>query len=203
MLETTFETPKMSSNPDEILAAVMVMADELRALLLRDKIFRTVRVEGPSNRRNLLMSCGGLLARLHRLHQQRAQLTARQQLVLTTAQARVDETMLDLHDVFHSMLQREAKSRLVNLAEFLDDGIVDRAYLYDEYAVEMRNRQRLEEIIKTLGDDLAPELSQELTRLDARIRELCRPTSFIWEAELAPVYPAAQYWYLYLEPIVE
>ena len=108
-----------------------------------------------------------------------------------------------LRGVFHSILQREVKTRLDNLGWFLDDGEADRAYLYDEYAVEMRNRQRLEEVVKELGNDLDEDWAAELAQIDARIRARCRPAPFIWEAELEAVYPADTYWYLYLEPEVE
>lgn len=203
LLETALETPKMSLDPDENLAVVSIMAAELHSLLLNDAIFRTIMVEGPSGRKKMLISCGGLLARLHRLQHQREQITLGQRLVLDTAQLRTDETIRDLQPAFQTILQREAKARLDEFGQFLDEGEQDRAYFFDEYSIEMRNRQRLEEIIKELGDDLDKEVAQALAELDKQMRTLCRSAAFIWEAELEPIYPADRYWYLYLEPDVE
>lgn len=202
MLEEALESPKISSEPDEVLAVASTMTDELRTLILSSEVFRPIVVDGPNRRKQMLMSCGGLFARLNRLHCQRSQLQLEQQLRLEHIEKQVNRTTQELKQQFIVVLQKEAKARLYDLERLLDDGEWDRAYLRDEFEIEMRNRERLEEVVKALGSHLDEELAEKLARLDNRLRILCQPGPFIWSEALRAIYPASRYWYLYVAPLI-
>lgn len=203
MLEDILETTKISSDLDEVLSVIAVMVSELRPLLMSGEVFRTISVEHNNRRRKLLMSCGGLLARFHRLNHQRYKLRLAQQQILDRLYKQTNETFKTFQSDYRSILQREASVRLDSLNQYLDEGMIDRAYLLDEYPVEMRNRQRLEEVVKALDDNLTTDLAEQLAELNRRMRSLCRSSRFIWEPTLKSIYPPETYWFLYCEPMVE
>ena len=92
------------------------------------------------------------------------------------------------------------KARLDALNWFLDDAVADPKRARSEYPFEIRNRQRVEVILRELGSDLLPELKQQLARVDGRIRVVAQPTGFIWDSQLEPIYPQSPFWYLYVNP---
>mgnify|MGYP003382309854 FL=1 len=97
-------------------------------------------------------------------------------------------------------MQRELKTRIDSLNWFLDDVMGDPKRARADYPYEIRNRQRIDAIAAELGDDLAPALKSELRRVDDRIRLIVRPSDFVWDASLAPIFPRDRFWYLYTTP---
>jgi hypothetical protein len=64
----------------------------------------------------------------------------------------------------------------------------------------MRNRQRIEEIVKRVGKDVPAELTTALGKIDRRLRGIGKPSPFVWDARVEAVYPRETYWYLYQRP---
>ena len=191
------ESHVLAESPDVDLAIASAMADELEEYLIKDDLYRTVIVRTPKGEARLQMTGGDLLTRLYRLNGERDRLTAAQQSQLDALNQRAEQMMYSLKTRFNQRLQREVKARLDSLKWFLSESGEDRARARANYPYEIRNRQRIEEICKRLGDDLPGELAERLAAIDNRLRMLTLPSGFIWDAQLQPIFPQHPYWYLY------
>lgn len=190
----------MAEAPAEDLAITEEYVRELEEYLVRDELYRTVIARTPKGDQRLQMSGGDLLARLHRLQGERALLTAGEQTRLDTAQRRADQTIQSLRTRFVQRLQRELKARLDSLRWFLDECPEDMARCRTNYPFEIRNRQRIEEILKQTGKDTPAELKSALEGIDRRLRQNTHGAEFVWDTRLKDVYPSQPYWYLYARP---
>jgi hypothetical protein len=146
------------------------------------------------------MTGGDLLTRLHRLQTMQDDLPAKLSARVDAVNTSVRQTIYSLRSRFHDRLRREMKARLDSLKWFLDDcgGEIQRCRA--EFPFEMRNRQRIEEILKEIGEDVTPELRHQLQAIDQRIRMLTHGTGFIWDERVQTVFPQHPYWYLYVAP---
>lgn len=186
--------------PTVDLAIVEGYLEELDNYLIKDDLYRTVWVRTPKGDQSLQMTIGDLLARLHRLQAQRSELTADQQTKLDEMQKGAEEKIYALRTRAHDRLQREMKARMDSLKWFLDEGGNDVQRFRGNFPSEMRNRQRIEEILKELGDDLSPEYKERLKSIDHRIRMMSGASPFIWDERWKGIYPQVPYWYLYVRP---
>lgn len=187
-------------DPSTDLEIVEGMIPELEDYIIKDEVYRTVILPTSAGDQNIRMTGGDLLARLHRLQGARDELSPEQQQRLDAAQSQADAIIRSLRTRFNQRLLREMKARLDSLRWFFDDCAADRQRCRVEYPFEMRNRQRIEEILKQVGDDVPEDLRALLSRVDKRIREFGKPASFIWSARAEKIYPRDPYWYLYLLP---
>ena len=176
-------------------------AAELEQYIVREDVYRTLIVRSSSGDQNIRMTGGDLLARLHRLQHERAALDANQQSRLDAAQQQTDSTIYAYKTRFHQRLHREMKARLNTLKWFFDEcGPEDRQRCRAQYPFEMRNRQRIEEILKQVGSDLPEELKTGLRKIDGQIKAIAQPSEFIWSTQVKNAYPRETYWYLYMLP---
>ena len=187
-------------DPSIDLEIVEGMVPELEDYIVKDEVYRTVILPTSGGDQNIRMTGGDLLARLHRLNGERDSLNPAQQQRLDAAQQRASEIIRSLKTRFNQRLLREMKARLDSLRWFFDDCGGDRSRCRVEYPFEMRNRQRIEEILKQVGNDVPEDLRAMLSRTDKRIREFAAPGSFIWSPRVEKVYPRDTYWYLYMLP---
>ncbi len=190
----------LAEDPAVDLAVVQAMAEELEAYLVKDDLFRQMTVRTPAGDQRPQMSASDLLVRLHRLHGEREKLTPAQQAALDQVQTSVDATIHSLRTRFLERLERDMKSRLNSLRWFIDDCRQDRKRCRSEFPYEIRNRQRIEEILKVLGDGLDPDLAAQLRQIDERIQYMTVAGDFIWDEKLQPLFPRGVYWYLYVLP---
>lgn len=190
----------MAEEPVVDLAVVQAMAEELEAYLVKDELFRQLTVRTPAGDQRPQMTGSDLLVRLHRLHGRRTQLSPAQRSSLDAVQRAVDDTIHSLRSRFLERLERDMKARLNSLRWFIDDCRQDRKRCRSEYPYEIRNRQRIEEIVKFLGDGLDDHMKGQLRQIDERIQSMTRATDFIWDEQLQPLFPKNPYWYLYALP---
>jgi hypothetical protein len=183
---------------DLVIAEAMVA--ELEEYIIKDDLYRTVFVRTPDGDLSLQMTGGDLLTRLHRLQSETAALSADQRQRLDTVQRQADAVIHSLRTRFHQRLQREMKVRLDALRWYMDELDDDRQGAGPNFPFEMRNRQRIEEIMKQLGNRAPRELTTQLQQIDNRIRQAARPSDFTWDPRVEHVYPRDRYWYLYLRP---
>ena len=148
----------------------------------------------------LQMTGADLLTRLHRLQAERNMLSPAEQARLDAVKTLADTTITSLRTRFLERLQREIKARLDSLKWFLDDCQVDSQRCRVEFPFEMRNRQRIEEALKMLDNQLPETLQSYLNQIDTRLRQVGRPTNFIWDERWESIFPPQPYWYLYLRP---
>jgi hypothetical protein len=190
----------LAEEPAVDLAVLEAFATELDEYIIKDELYRTVRVHLPSGDQMLQMSGGDLLTRIFRLSAERDRLTPEQQARFDAARSTAEKTIYSLRTRFHQRLQREIKARLDSLTWFLDECATDPARGRSEYPFEIRNRQRIDAILSELGTDLSPDLKSQINRVDDRIRMLVKPGYFVWDARLEPVFPRTRFWYLYVSP---
>lgn len=187
-------------DPSTDLEIVEGMIPVLEDYIIKDEVYRTVILPTSTGDQNIRMTGGDLLARLHRLNGERDMLTDAQMQRLDIAQSKADQIITSYKTRFNQRLLREMKARLDSLRWFFDDCGADRQRCRVEYPFEMRNRQRIEEILKRVGKDIPDDLKTLLLRVDKRIREFAKPDQFIWSRRAEKVYPRETYWYLYMLP---
>ena len=190
----------LAEEPAADLAVLEAFAGELEEYIIKDELYRTVRVHLPAGDQMIQMSGGDLLTRIFRLSAERDKLTPEQQVRFDAARGAAEKTIYSLRTRFHQRLQREVKARLDSLNWFLDECASDPARCRGEYPFEIRNRQRIDAIVSELGTDLPQDLKNQISRIDERIRMIVRPGSFAWDARLEPVFPRTRFWYLYVSP---
>ena len=190
----------LAEEPAADLAVLEAFAAELEDYIIKDELYRTVRVHLPAGDQMIQMSGGDLLTRIFRLSAERDRLTSEQQTRFDAARSAAEKTIYSLRTRFHQRLQREVKARLDSLNWFLDECSSDPSRCRGEYPFEIRNRQRIDAIVSELGTDLPPELKNQISRIDERIRMIVRPANFVWDARLEPVFPRTRFWYLYVSP---
>jgi hypothetical protein len=190
----------IAGSPADDLLIAEAMTEELENYLINNDLYRTVVVRTSEGDQRLQMTGGDLLTRLHRLQAVRSQLSPEQQARLDATQKAAEATIYSLRTRFQERLQRELKARLDALTWYLGDLAQDRARARTDFPFEMRNRQRIEEILKELGSDVTPELKNGVNQVDQRIRMLTSAGGFIWDEQLKPAFPSNPYWYLYVTP---
>lgn len=191
----------VAEDPSVDLEIAEIMLDELEDYIVSDELYRTVIARTSAGDRNLNMSGGEFLARLGRLHGEREILSEAERRRLDAVQERADAIIYSLQTRFTDRLNREFKARLDGLRWFLDDCNENRAKCRGEYPFEMRNRQRIQEIRKRLGDEAAPALETALAQVDKRIMRTTDESQFVWDKRLESVYPPDDYWFLYRRPL--
>jgi hypothetical protein len=190
----------VAEDPLHDLEVVEAMIGELEEYIVNDDLYRTVLLNTSRGDERINMAGGDMLARLYRLQGQREQLSPDLQARIDSAQTRADEIIYSLRTRFDDRLHREMKARLDSLRWFIDDCIGEAQRCRANYPYEIRNRQRIEEILKRIEPDLNDEERESLKVVDHRIRQFTHGCPFIWDESLEPIYPRSPYWYLYITP---
>jgi len=190
----------LAGDPATDLQIAEAMTRELEEYIIKTDLYRTLFVRIAGGDPSLQMTGGDLLTRLHRLQSVRAQLTPDLQARVDSVDQEARRIIYSLRTRFHERLQREMKARLDSLKWFLDDCGQEIARCRAEFPFEIRNRQRIEEIVKEVGSDLAEDLRATLRTIDQRIRTLTHGGEFVWDEQLQAAFPRNPYWYLYVSP---
>ena len=190
----------LAEDPAVDLALAAAMTAELEEYIVKSDLYRTVIARTPRGDEKITMTGGDLLTRLHRLQGERARLTPAQQQELDEVSRQAEATIYSLRSRFHALLRRELKARVDALRWFLDDCTGDPKRCRANYPYEIRNRQRIEEILKRVDTELDDEEREMLGALDQRLRMLTHGTDFLWDENLAAIFPPSPYWYLYAVP---
>lgn len=191
------ESHVLAPDPAVDLAVTEAMVEELEAYIIKEELYRTVITRTPQGEVRVQMTGGDLLTRLHRLNAEKAQLPPALQQRVETVTAEAERIVYSLKGRFHARLQREMRSRIDSLRWFLDDAAENRAAARANYPYEIRNRQRVEEIVNRLGAEIPEELSGQLAAVDRRLRGLAMGSEFVWDPALQAAFPQYPYWYLY------
>lgn len=190
----------LASTPAEDLTIVEAMTGELKDYLLRDDVYHMLVVETSSGEERYQLSLGDLLSRLHRLEVQADQLSPEQRRRLEEIKQTIQDTLRAMESRALALAEREIKTRLNSLRWFLDECRDNRRYCRSEYPFEIRNRQRIQELLAWFGEKISPELRRQVAEIDQEIRSLVKPADFIWDDRVQDVYPRESYWYLYALP---
>lgn len=182
------------------MAVVREMANELQDYLLGTEVYHTLVVVTSQGEERIQSSCGDLLARLHKLDGQSNLLTPAQREELVSIRRRLDATTKAMQSRYQALMEREARARLNSLQWYLDDCEEDPRACRVQYPFEIRNRQRIAELAKALGDKLPSDIQSDTAAIDRRLREMTTSADFVWDKRVVEVYPRQEYWYLYALP---
>ena len=189
----------MAEDPQNALAILTAMADELEYYLTNDELYHTLIVRAPGGDQNLKMTIGDMLTRVRQLQNEDVDLQSLKEKI-AAALTQIDVTRRELHTRMQERMAREVASRLNNLQWFLDDCVEDQQRCRIDFPFEMRNRQRIEELMAALDGRLDETNQKRLEAIDTRIRQMTRNTDFLWDERLKSIFPPAPYWYLYVSP---
>lgn len=183
-----------------VLTIAAAMADALEYYLIEGNIYRVVMVRRAYGFERMTMSIGELLTLMHTLKAQRNQMSSAQARQFNGVNKTIEHAKAQLYIQFHEMVIREIMSRLDSINWFLHDCENGKAECQANFPDEMRHRQRIEELIKALGEEMSADVSERIGRIDQRLRQVTHRVDFIWPAAMRSAYPEAPYWYLYALP---
>jgi hypothetical protein len=187
----------LAPDPAVDLAVTEAMVEELEQYIIKEDLYRTVITRTPQGEVRVQMTGGDLLTRLFRLNAEKAGLAPSLQQRIDAVTKNAEQTIYSLKSRFHARLVREMRARLDSLRWFLDDAAESPAAARANYPYEIRNRQRVEEILKRLGKETPAELQGQLEMVDRRLRSFAIGSEFVWDPALRDVFPQYPYWYLY------
>lgn len=199
MMSTRISTT-VAATPAEDMAVVREMTNELQDYLLGDEVYHTLIVVTAQGEERIQSSCGDLLARLRKLDGQNKLLSQAQRDELVSIRRRMEATTKAMQSRYHALIQREMHARLNSLSWYLDDCEEDPRQCRVQYPFEIRNRQRIAEMAKVLGDALPSDIQTETAAIDRRLRDMTVSAEFVWDRRVKDVYPREEYWYLYALP---
>jgi hypothetical protein len=141
---------------------------------------------------------GQFLLRQHRLQALSNTLSDEEQRRLAAAIQQFNQAVTGKSVSLKQKAQQEFKTRLRLWSEALKELLEDDSPSMAYYRTEAENRVILE-LLKTQSVGLEPDLVEQLSTLDRKLRQRWEPGPFIWPAEWQPAYPHSQYWWLYGE----
>jgi len=190
----------VAATPAEDMAVVREMANELQDYLMGNDVYHTLVVSTSQGEERIQSSCGDLLARLHKLDGQARLLTPAQRDELVPIRRRMDATTQAMQSHYTGLIERECRARLNSLGWYLDDCDEDPRQCRVQYPFEIRNRQRIAEMVKVLGENTPADIQTETAAIDRRLRDMTASADFVWDNRVKDVYPRGEYWYLYVLP---
>ncbi|MCE7983635.1 MAG: hypothetical protein DYG89_20875 [Caldilinea sp. CFX5] len=186
---------------DGVLTTAAAMANALEYYLIEGNLYRVVIVRRAHGFERVTMSMGELLTILNTLQAQRSRMTAEQNRQLDAILHTVGCVQTHFGSHFQEMMVYEIMARLNRINWFLHDCEKGKAGYVDNFPAEMRNRQRIEELVKALGREMGTDVATRIERIDKRLRQITQRADFIWPAETQSIYPEDPYWYLYSLPV--
>ena len=109
--------------------------------------------------------------------------------------AQVTAVTAEWQTAWRRKCSQEWTRRLADWMSFLDEALRPGGVHAQEYHFKVRWRVILELIRADAA--LGGALGGALTAVDQRLATRFQPGDFIWDPELAPAFPAPQFWFLY------
>lgn len=187
----------VAESPASDLAIVREMVSELENYIVNDDLYRTISVRLATGDARLQMTGGDLLTRLYRLDMERSRLSAQEVSELNALQKEAERVIYSLRTRFNERLGRELKARTDALKWYLDEAAQNPTEGRANYPYEIRNRQRIEELVKRVGAELPADATSAVSAIDRRLRGVSQGDRFVWDPSLEAVFPRQPYWYLY------
>lgn len=179
------------------------MAQALIPYVYEDTLYGTVGGRGLFGGGGMpSLTLGALLMRLRRLHALEEQLTESQRALLAEIDAQHDSVRREWTQHYNEKLTREAESRLKAMDTFFQECEEDRRICANAYLPEALRRTIVQEIVTALEESGLPttEITRQARAVDSKLRRFSEPSEFVWAPELASVYPATSYPWLYARP---
>jgi hypothetical protein len=169
--------------------------EQLEAYLLASGVYWPPGISAPAGETPYpQLTLGNLL-----LSRQRARATA-QEAAQRAELERLEREMETMRSQWRSAWGKKAtaefSARLSLWRNFMEEYRQEPAREHDRYAYEVGRRVLLH-LLAAEAEELPEAEVEMLAGLDAILRATLVPGAFVWDAELAPAFPAGIYWYLY------
>ncbi|MBX7235652.1 MAG: hypothetical protein K1X65_14795 [Caldilineales bacterium] len=160
-----------SDSPPQLASELIeaeAIAAELVDYLLSDRLFWQLSVETPLGSQQPKMTLGGLWERMKHL-EAAAELGPNDRQRLAAVNTAWEDARRRYPPQFSDKLKRELESYLKNWRYFLDQFARDPERWREEYEVELRNRRRVELVLRLLGPDAPAGILDDLAELEAEV----------------------------------
>jgi hypothetical protein len=186
---------------DRDLKIASLMAGDLKAYLLSDRIYWSLSETGPVSYPFPLGTLGGLFLRLRRLEFSEKRLSANQLRQLVAIRATVNEQLDTWAVQAESKAVHEIGARLQTWAAYLED-LADQLRRYaPEYPTQVEGRVILSLLFEFAGRAAGGQgFRARLEALDRQLRELASESTFVWDESLTAAFLHDPFWCLYLSP---
>jgi len=167
----------------------------LENYLLSKDIYRPIGIQAPPGKPPYpQLTLGWLLLSLQRA--QATCQTASEKADLAHIQGQIEAISVKWQSAWNTKAKAEFRARLNLWRDFLSEYGEQPANNTDRYPYEVSRRVLLQILGENSGQLPAAD-QQALNGLDLILRSHFRAGEFIWDANLIPNFPAADYWYLY------
>ena len=147
------------------------------------------------------LTIGGLLFLRRTLSTRRTQLSPAQSAEFDQLESQADVLFQRWPVNIEKKVVREISSRLNVWASAIEEGIDHPALFADNYPHSINNRVYLSLLLPLVANlSEADPHRRRWSILDARLRGILAVGDFIWDAALAPAFPADEFWFLYGRP---
>lgn len=143
------------------------------------------------------LTIGGLLFIRRTLSARRTQLSPAQSAEFDQLESQADVLFQRWPVNIEKKVVREISSRLNVWASAIEEGIDHPTLFADNYPHSVNNRVYLSLLLPLVANlSEADPHRRHLSILDARLRGILAVGDFIWDAALAPAFPADEFWFL-------
>lgn len=148
------------------------------------------------------LTVGALLLRLRRLVVLEARLSPAQRDLLSQVVKAHEAVRAEWKVAYVEKLHREGASRLKAMHVFFEECHDNPRQCRSIYLPEAHRRAIVQEVslaLTALGEP-HEELARSMRAIDGKLRRVTEPAEFLWEPDLAQVYPQPEFWWLYAIP---
>jgi hypothetical protein len=167
---------------------------ELENYLLSNELFWPLAGADPSGRAWPRLTIGGLMLARRRLEAQAGDHSL--QYKLSDWDQACDHLRAKWRVAWEDKAAREFSSRLRQWSHFLEEMRKDPENQRGYYPYEVRLRVIIH-LLQQESSAISPEQERLLGELDNRLKARFSRGDFLWEMELAPVFPEPEFWYLW------
>jgi hypothetical protein len=189
----------MAYDPEADLRVLEAMAANLTPYLYENELYGMLAQNLPR------LTVGGLLLRLYRLRALEEKLDGSQQQRFRDSRINFEQLRSEWMVHYENKIVQELKARLNSLSNFLSDYAADPTAARGGYPNEATQRTIVHHLqVEAMALDMWDEedFEKRLTPLDRRLQAALKNSEkkFIWDEELAEVYPQETFWWLYGVP---
>jgi hypothetical protein len=169
--------------------------EQLQSYIFSKKIYWAIGVKASKGETPYpQMTLGGLLLARYRL-QATAKTTSEKE-EYTRLKERMDLLRSRWHVTWGKKAQTEFQARLNLWHSFLEEYLDKPTANFDRYKFEVVRRVLLD-LLQAECENIPNAKTELLTMLDLRLKNTYIKSDFIWETNLASIFPPERYWYLY------
>ena len=148
------------------------------------------------------LTVGGLLLRQYRLKHLADMLSSEQKARFHEAESNLESLRYEWLTHYRNKLVQEFESRVHAIEWFVDDCSKDPSTCDANWPNEAEKRTIIAHLVKeaTAQDVFSDEHKSKLAQLDQNLHRFVRRGDFLWDAALAKIYPADEFWWLHGRP---